>query len=64
MSTWTSWLGSHKPAEPSVAETPKLAPVPTQRKSYRDALFTPPVIVACPSIDDSYVLVSPVSNST
>jgi hypothetical protein len=61
MSTWTSWFGWNKPAEPSDVEKPA---VPTQRKSYRDALLTPPAIVACPSIDDSYVLVSPISSST
>jgi hypothetical protein len=64
MSTWTSWLGWRKPAEPSVAETPAVVPAQTKRKSYRDALLTPPALVASPSMDDSYVLVSPVSNST
>jgi hypothetical protein len=64
MLTWTSWFGWHKPAEPTVAETLAVVAIPTQRKSYRDALLTPPELVGCPNTDDSFVLVSHVSNST
>jgi hypothetical protein len=64
MSTWTSWFGWHKPVETTVAEIPAVVAVPTKHKSYRDALLTPPAIMACPSIDDSYVIVSPNSNLT
>jgi hypothetical protein len=58
MSTWTAWFGFRA----STAEPPAVVVVGPQkiapRKSYKDALLTPPTLVERPSIDDGYVLVS------
>ena len=54
MLTWKWLVFSAPAAETPAVEPRKIAP----RKSYKDALLTPPTLVERPSIDDGYVLVS------
>lgn len=63
MSTCAAWFGLRAPATPSaVKETSKSAQL-APRKSYRDALLSTPAFAEQSSLDDGYVLVSPLSGN-